>query len=123
MRPTLELLLGVCFAAAAGGTWMIRRHFAQRKDPEVRRREFIDRRGRLIEGTVTDYHGGVIVYTWSWRGVDYEASQDCRALLHRLPESKDALIGSVTVKFIPSDPANSMVVSENWSGFHRRVRR
>lgn len=119
MRPPMELLLAVGLTASLAVAWIIRRELANRKDPEVRRRELIDKRGRFIEGTVMDYQEGVIVYTWSWRGVDYEGSQDCRTLLHRLPESKDSLIGSVTVKFLPGDPANSIVVSESWSGFRK----
>jgi hypothetical protein len=57
------------------------------------------------------------VYKWSWRGVDYEASQDVRHFVDRLPAAGETLMGPVTVKFLPSNPANSIVVSENWSGF------
>jgi hypothetical protein len=115
MRLPIELLLAICVVAAGGVILAARRRSAGQRDPELRRRELIERHGRLIEGMVIDYREGVVVYTWSWRGVEYEASQDVRQLSHRLP-SRDSMVGPVTVRFLPGDPANSIVISEKWSG-------
>jgi hypothetical protein len=117
MQFSFELLLAVFVAAAVGALFAVRRRRAGRKDPELRRRELIERRGRLIEGSVIDYHDGWLVYTWSWRGVDYQASQDVRQFLDRLPAAAESLTGPVTVKFLTDNPANSIVISENWNGF------
>ena len=89
----------------------------RRVDPETLRRQRIDANGRVIEGMVMDWHSGAVIYRWSWRGVEYEASQDLRSLAHLLPGSEDELIGPVTVKFLAKDPSNSIVMSERWNGF------
>jgi hypothetical protein len=118
MRFGLEMVVGisvVALAAATGAFFYLRAR--KRHDPEERRRALIDQQGRIIEGMVMDCGDGVIVYRWSWRGVDYEASQDVRALAHQMPASSEAWIGPVSVKFLPRDPSNSIVVSERWSGF------
>ena len=91
--------------------------FRRRVDPETLRRRRIDADGRVIEGMVMDWHSGVVIYRWSWRGVGYEASQDLRSMAHLLPGSEDELIGPVTVKFLAKDPSNSIVMSERWNGF------
>lgn len=124
MRFSLEILIGASVAvltAATGAVVYFRTRTCQ--DPEARRRALIDGNGRIIEGYVTDFGEGVVVYRWSWRGVQYEASQDLRSLTDRLPENKDVLLGPVSVKFLPRDPANSIVISEQWSGFRELQRK
>jgi hypothetical protein len=49
-------------------------------------------------------------------GVEYSATQDVSSILEHLPGPAAALAGPVTVKYIPGNPANSIVVSEEWSG-------
>jgi len=116
----LTLLAAGAFITAAVGGLLLFRAKRRRADPEQRRRALIVERGRVIEGVVLDFSPAVVVYSWSWRGVDYEASQDLRALSHVLPDPADALTGPVSVRFLPRDPSNSIVLSENWSGFQRR---
>lgn len=120
MRIPLEVLLGTSVVATAAVVFLLRRRWSDRRDPESLRRDLIESRGRLIEGMALEFHDSVVVYTWSWRGVDYQASQDLRQLVHLLPASTDHLIGPVTVKFLPANPANSIVLSENWNGFAGR---
>jgi hypothetical protein len=109
------LLSAAALAALAAGAWFVfsRRHQA---NPEVRRRALIDARGRIIEGSVIDFRDGVVYYTWQWRGVDYEASQDLSEFSGRLPAAAIP-VGPVSVKFLPAMPSNSIVMSETWSGF------
>lgn len=107
-------LLGI--AAAFGAFWILYSHRRPTGDPEVRRRALIDARGRIIEGTVTDFREGVVYYTWSWRGVDYESSQDVSVFAERLPPA-EGIIGPVSVKFLSEIPSNSIVISDKWSGF------
>jgi hypothetical protein len=115
--PEFAILAVVAAAALIAGGLIIYRHMRRQGDPEALRRARIDANGRFIEGTVIDFRAGVVFYQWSWRGVQYEASQDLRALAHLLPQSDNLLIGSVTVKFLANDPSNSIVMSERWSGF------
>jgi hypothetical protein len=51
--------------------------------------------------------------------VEYTASQDISKLRDRLPEDPQTWIGPVTIKYLPRNPANSIVVCEDWSGFRQ----
>ena len=104
----------ILFAAAGYILW---RRLNKPKDPEQHRRLQVSAAGRIIEGTITDVRDGYIYYSWTWRGVIYEASQDIRALESLLPPDSHLLIGQTSIKFLPGNPHNSIVMSENWSGF------
>ena len=113
----LTVLAALAVGAATAAALIIYSRLRRRGDPEVLRRERIAADGRFIEGTLTDFQDGVVFYRWSWRGVQYEASQDLRSLAHLLPDSGNSLVGPVTVKFLARDPSNSIVMSERWNGF------
>jgi len=53
-------------------------------------------------------------------GMEYVACQDLRALAHLLPGELAGLSGHASVKYLPENPANSIVASERWCGLHRR---
>jgi hypothetical protein len=112
----LSAVAGACVAVGAYTVAKSRRDPAER---ERRRRALIEERGRLIEGTVSDYADGIVYYTYSWRGVEYEAAQDLRPLNGLAAANPDAVIGAVSVRFLPGDPSNSIVCGETWSGFDR----
>lgn len=110
----------ICSSAAilaAAGGYVLWRRLNRPKDPEQHRRLQVSAAGRIIEGTINDVRDGHIYYSWSWRGVIYEASQDIRALESLLPPESHQLIGQTSIKFLPGNPHNSIVMSENWSGF------
>jgi hypothetical protein len=114
----LVILSGVA-AAGLVATWVALRF---RKDPnelERRRRALIQSYGRLIDGVCTDVREGLISYRYVWRGVEYECSQDISGIPVQLPDPLDRIVGGITVKFMPNDPPNSIVVSEGWNGFRR----
>lgn len=93
------------------------RRYRVKSDPERKRRDLISHTGRIVEGVVLDYNDGLVLYSWSWRGVTYEATQDLRGFQNRLPEKSELLIGPVSVRFLPRDPSSSIVFSETWNGF------
>ena len=62
-----------------------------------------------------------IVYSYNVAGVTYTASQDLSALQSRLPPDVMTMAGPVSVKFDPRNPANSIVLCEEWSGLRNRV--
>ena len=62
-----------------------------------------------------------IVYSYSVAGVTYESSQDVRALQALLPPDVMTMVGPVSVKFDPRNPANSIVLCEEWSGLRSRA--
>jgi hypothetical protein len=87
-----------------------------RRDPresERRRREQVRLNGRVIEGYVSECENGIVRYSYHWRGVRYEASQeifDIPGAWNRFEEYS----GPITVKFLGSQPSNSIVASERW---------
>jgi len=111
----------VCGAVLVAGGSFARSLMLRRRDPkekERRRRELISARGRVIEGFAIDSTETVVVYTYHWRGVRYEASQDISDFIPA-DTQPEPLSGSVTVKFLRDSPANSIIVAENWSGIPR----
>ena len=60
--------------------------------------------------------GDALYYSYSVGGVQYEASQDITALRDRLPAEPERLIGWSGMKYAPNNPANSILICEEWSG-------
>lgn len=85
-------------------------------EKERRRRVFVNRSRRTIEGVITEAGEDLIHYQYELRGVMYFASQDVSAIRTLLPLFPDRLIGPVGVKYDPRNPANSIVICEDWSG-------
>ncbi|MCC6294361.1 MAG: hypothetical protein IT164_17050 [Bryobacterales bacterium] len=88
---------------------------------EHRRRSMINRIGRMSDAMLTDAHADTLYYLYSVNGVDYNASQDVSALRDRVPAEPSQLIGHVTLKYAPRNPANSIVLCEEWSGLRTRT--
>jgi hypothetical protein len=101
-------------AASIVSTVLIRR----RRDPrekERRRRELVNLQGRMIEGYVTAGANHIVEYSYHWRGVRYEASQDISDLTYDEAQFSD-FCGPATVKFLLSQPADSIIIAERWTG-------
>ena len=90
-------------------------------EKEKRRRAMINRIGRMSDAMLTDAHSDTLFYLYSVNGVDYNASQDVSALRHRVPLEPSLLIGNITLKYAPRNPANSIVLCEEWSGLRVRT--
>jgi hypothetical protein len=86
------------------------------KDKEKRRRLAVNQYGRLGDATITEIDGSTIFYEYSVRGVGYTASQDISQLHELIPTDPQRLIGPATLKYSPSNPANSIILCEEWSG-------
>jgi hypothetical protein len=118
MSPQLELgLLGLlAVALIAGAIWIVLR---QRNHPDRRERQrrlTLQRTGRLGDAVIHEVTEEAIFYSYSIRGVQYQASQDIRPLREFLPEDLDRVIGVAHLKYSSNNPANSIVVCEEWSG-------
>ena len=74
----------------------------------------------MADATILDFRGDELYYSYRVRGTEYNAAQDISAVRDRLPEDTAGLIGSAMVKYEPGNPANSIVVSEEWSGLRGR---
>jgi len=122
--PTPERFTLLALAAAALGgilVWVIFR-WATRITPlerERRRLAKLNQYGRPCDGMLIDASEETLYFTYSIQGVDYHASQDIAALRERVPGDPARLIGPVTIKYFVRNPANSMVVSPEWTGLPR----
>jgi hypothetical protein len=97
----------------------VRRYLRGRVTPdevERLRRLHISQAGKLGDGEILDIEGDTIFYSWQVAGVGYTAAQDLTTLRDRVPEDRASIIGPVSVKFLPQNPANSIVLCETWSG-------
>ena len=120
VEASLIVLALAAAATGAAGAAILMRSRLGAAERERRRRLDVARRGRMSDGIVTDVVGQTAYFSYSVMGVDYAASQDLSALRHRLPEDLSVLIGPVTLKYMATNPANSIIASEEWSGFHAR---
>jgi hypothetical protein len=89
---------------------------------ERKRRLTVHRHGRLGDALITEATGDTLYYSYSIRGVQYTASQDITQLRERLPAEPERLVGVASLKYSPKNPANSILVCEEWSGI-REARR
>lgn len=102
-------------AVAAAGLilWMWRSRRLTPEEQERRRRLTIYRQGRLIEAVVTDLETNLVHYSYEIRGIRYTASQDVTSFAGGLAEN---VIGAASCKYQLDNPANSIVICEEWSG-------
>lgn len=106
-------------SAGALATLAVRVVMRRRLTPaekEQRRRMAVNEHRRTIEGFLTGASDSHLFYDYEVAGADYSASQDVTAIRHRLPENLMRLIGPVKVKYDPRNPANSIIICEDWSG-------
>lgn len=91
-----------------------------RIDPTMKektRRSVLHRTGRVAEGMILDLDDISIYYHYTVNGVPYSTAQNFSAIEICLPENRNLVIGEVSVKYAANNPANSIVVCEQWSGF------
>jgi hypothetical protein len=128
MNETIRLYV---FAALAGlgllgvGAALSRLGRKSPQQLERERRLRLSEIGRITDGTVIDVNeiqiGGseeiqLLVFRYDVAGVSYEASQDVTTLRHRvdLHSCRSGLMTSI--KYDPSNPGNSIVIAEDWTG-------
>jgi hypothetical protein len=118
------------------------------EDEERRRRSQLNQVGRIVEGLVVELvesqgsappesssamfsrrktagsgHGAsglrrLVRYSYSIAGVTYETAQDVTGLEERLCLERIASGQPASVKYDPSNPSNSILVADDWSGLH-----
>ena len=71
--------------------------------------------GKMGDATLVEIRDELLFYSYDVRGVEYTASQDVSKLKQYLPADLSAL-GPVYVKYDARNPANSIVLAEQWSG-------
>ena len=114
------------------------------EETERRRRLHVNQVGRIAEGRVIDLmkqdippdeqrvmgvfkksSGGesnvtrqMICYSYSISGVTYETAQDVTGLEARVMPHKLIAGQPASVKYDPSNPSNSILIGDDWSGLH-----
>jgi hypothetical protein len=119
-------------------TYVLTRRKPTAEEVERERRELLARSGRITDGTIMDtmimearsavisvpevsaqtdntaLTPQIIVYNYRIAGVTYECAQDVTALAEYVHGIRTDL--PVQVRYLPQNPANSIVVAESWSG-------
>jgi hypothetical protein len=106
---------------------LLRRKPKTAEDIERERRAWLDRIGRITDGTVIDVQeirphnraATMLIYQYDVAGVSYEASQDVTYLRHRINLHSCRLGLPTSVRYDPQNPGNSIVVSERWMGLRQ----
>jgi hypothetical protein len=138
---------GLMILAAVGVFFWLRRKPPDDAAIERERRAYLNRVGRIVEGQVlevvehpheTAAPGAVkpappavakspvesrlplrlLYYTYAISGVTYETAQDITGLEERLHLTRVAAGQTASVKYDPSNPSNSILLADDWSGLH-----
>jgi hypothetical protein len=141
-------LAGVAAVVLVGIVMWLRRKPEDESDVERQRRAYLNRVGRIVEGQVLEIvehardasdtavksHGmfqkrapqsaflngtqKLLYYTYSISGVTYETAQDITGLEEAKHLSRVAAGQTASVKYDPSNPSNSILLADDWSGLH-----
>jgi hypothetical protein len=124
----LYALALVIFAVFGAAYLLLRRKPKTAADLERERRAWLDRIGRITDGTVIDVQempgankraATLLIYQYDVAGVSYEASQDVTYLRQFINLHSCRLGLPTSVRFDPQNPGNSIVVSERWMGLRQ----
>jgi hypothetical protein len=123
LLQNIYLQVGLAIAVAAvviAAIVMLVRKRESAEERERLRRQLVYREGRVLEGFVTEVDEQLIHFNYNVSGVVYEASQDISALRYMLPAASHLVIGPTTLRYLVNNPANSIVVCEEWTGLRQR---
>src|SRR5712691_451786 len=118
MSPAAQIaiLSGTAILLVMLAIWIALRVHGTPEKRERRRRIAVNQQGRLGDALITEAAESVLYYAYSVRGVHYTASQDIATLIHLLPAEPNRLVGVASLKYSPKNPANSILICEEWSG-------
>ena len=105
------------------GVVLVRRYLRNRIPPEERerrRRASINATGKMGDANLLEITDNTLLYSYEVRGVTYTAAQDVSHLHDLVVADLSGAIGPVYVKYNPKNPANSIILSEDWSGLRIR---
>jgi len=100
-------------AIAAYRAWRNSRVSAEER--ERRRRALLVSRGKTGDAVLVEVREDLLFFTYDVRGVEYTASQDISSLKDQVPQDLSS-IDSVAVRYLPENPANSIILAEAWTG-------
>ena len=136
---------GIAALVIAGIIFWLRRKPEDESELERQRRAYLNRVGRIVEGQVLEvvnYQGNsgeaknsglfskraatgpangkqkLLYYTYAISGVTYETAQDITGLEEQAHLSRVIAGQPASVKYDPSNPSNSILLADDWSGLH-----
>ena len=95
------------------------------EERERRRRLAVNAAGRITDGVITEVHtvenpgGGashLAHFSYTLSGVTYSAAQDITHLLAHINRDPRHIAGPASIKYLPENPSNSIILCERWSG-------
>ncbi len=127
----LSMLLVILAASVAAAGLVIQLLFRGRKkksdwERERERRLALNAIGRMTDGALLEAVNSrgdpknalLVFYQYSVSGVEYSAAQDLSDLRYSVRPGIYLPGETVTIKYDPQNPSNSIVVCELWSGLH-----
>ena len=120
LEVTLALSVALVVLLAIIGYRYWRSSRISSEERERRRRAALAAHGKMGDATLLEIRDGSLVYAYVVRGVQYTASQDISRLTAQVPADYSSL-GPVAVKYDPRNPANSIVLAEEWTGLRVRI--
>jgi hypothetical protein len=116
----VELILGamaaiLVLALALLGYRAWQRSRVTAEERERRRCAHLVAIGKLSDAMLAEVRESVVFYSYSVRGVEYTASQDLARFVDAAAVDLSG-VSAMSVKYDPRNPANSIVVAEEWSG-------
>src|SRR2546428_10517474 len=77
---------------------------------------FLSRRKTAASSAADESARRLVRYSYSISGITYETAQDVTGLEERLCLERLAAGQPASVKYDPSNPSNSILVADDWSG-------
>jgi uncharacterized protein DUF3592 len=138
----LASVAGLGVLAAAALYFVFHKKPEDSEQMERQRRAYLNRVGRIVEGQVVEVSNESIVreadgqpaaaavvaqpapapkmlyYSYSISGVTYETAQDVTGLEEQAHLGRVVAGQHASVKYDPSNPSNSILLADDWSGLH-----
>jgi hypothetical protein len=124
----LYILVLVVLGVASAVYALLRRKTKTADHVERERRSWLNKVGRITDGTVIDVQeittvknrpATMLIYQYDVAGVSYEASQDVTYLRQWINLHSCRLGLPTSVKYDSRNPGNSMVIAEGWMGLRQ----
>ncbi len=138
--------IGIAVVTAIGIFFLFQRKPEDPMEMERSRRAYLNRVGRIAEGhvveivdqaratiatkgerklssalkrtPVADGPRKLLYYSYAISGVTYETAQDITGMEERAHLGRVASGQTASVKYDPSNPSNSILLADDWSGLH-----
>jgi len=118
MTVALAALLVVLLAIIGYRAWQRSRVTAEER--ERWRCAHLVATGKITDAMLVEIRENLVFYSYGVRGVEYTASQDISRLDKAAVDFSG--ISGMSVRYDPRNPANSIVVAEEWSGLRGAAR-